>query len=247
MNFNEQLDYLDKLEALIAKKAAAACSVPADVYQSEKIDELIKALSLAQGQYPKITFNRKDAYFEEEYADFDTIMSVIRPILSKSDLAVVQQQRVHTTGVTMLHTILMHSSGQWMESRNRIIPLKEGAIAYASELNFQKSHALRTLLGVTVTNDVTDDNAYVAMMPTRTMAEKGTSINHSIENLSRDTITKEQLEELEYELAEYEDLAKMILDQWRLQSLADMPKSKYIKAITKIREIKLLRSGSKKG
>ena len=173
-------------------------------------------------------------------------MSVIRPILSEHGLAVVQQQRIHDTGVTMLHTILSHTSGQWMESRSRIIPLKDGAKTYASELIFQKTQALQSLLGISITNDPADDNAYMAMMPTRLTAEKGTAINHDYENTSRDTITKEQLEELEYELAEYEDLAKMILDQWKLAALADMPRNKYMKAITKIREIKLLRSGVKK-
>lgn len=247
MNFDEQLAYLDKLDAYITKRASLLSSQqPGDTYRSERIDDLVGALSEAQGLYPRITFNRKDSYFEEEYVDFDTIMAAVRPVLSKHGLAVVQQQRIHENGMTLLHTILTHNTGQWMESRARILPLKEGAKIYASELNFQKSQALQALLGVTVTNDSADDNAYMAMMPTRMTSEKGTAINHMVENVSRDTITKEQLEELEYELAEYEDLAKMILDQWKLQALADMPKSKYMKAITKIREIKLLRSGIKK-
>lgn len=247
MTFDEQLLFLDKLESLILKKAhVIAAARPDDRYRSEDINALVEALSKGQGEYPSIKFNRKDAYFEQEYADFDAIMSVIRPILSKHGLAVVQQQRIHESGVTMLHTILSHTSGQWIESRSRIIPLKEGATVYGSELNFQKSQALQSLLGITITNDPYDDNAYAAMASARMTSEKGTAINHDYENTSRDTITKEQMEELEYELAEYEDLAKMILDQWKLAALADMPKNRYMKAITKIREIKLLRSGVKK-
>lgn len=245
MNFDEQLAFLAKLDELISKKAEKLATVPADSYQSESIDKLIADLAQAQGKFPSIQFNRKDAYFEEAYADFDSIMSVVRPILSEHGLAVVQQQRIHDTGVRMLHTILYHTSGQWIESRSRIIPLKDDAHTYASELMFQKSLALQSLIGITITHDVTDDNAYRAMMPTRLTSEKGTALNLQHENVSRDTITKEQLEELEYELAEYEDLAKMILDQWKLQTLADMPKNKYMKAIHKIREIKLLRSGAK--
>ena len=170
----------------------------------------------------------------------------VLPILSKHGLAVVQQQRIHDNGVTMLHTILSHTSGQWIESRSRILPPKDGPRAYGSELNFQKIQAFICLLGISVTNDPHDDNACAAMAPIRTKSEAGVAINHNYENTSRDTITKEQLEELEYELADYEDLAAMILDQWKLNALADMPKNKYLKAITKIREIKLLRSGVKK-
>lgn len=246
MDFNDQLEYLDKLEALILKKATqSAGSNHKDIYQSENINELIASLSKAQGQYPQISFNRKDAYFQEEYADFNCIMSAVRPILSQNGLAVYQQQRIHDGGITMLHSVLSHISGQWIESRSRILPLKDGVAVYASELNTQKSLAIQSLLGISITNDPFDDNGYMAMMPTRMTAEKGTALNLNHENLSRETITKEQLEELEYELADQQDLAKMILDQWKLHVLADMPKNKYMTAINKIRSIKLLRSGVK--
>ena len=60
---------------------------------------------------------------------------------------------------------------------------------------------------------------------------------------SFEAITREQIEELEYELAEYPDLAESILDGLRIQSLADMPKSQYGVSIRRIREIKQLRNG----
>ncbi len=246
MNFDEQLAYLDKLEALIAKKAhSLAQSMPQDHYRSDTINDLIASLSKAQGAFGRISFNRKDAYFNEDYADFNAIMSTVRPVLSENKLAVVQQQRIHDGGLTMLHSILLHESGQWIESRSRILPIKDGVTAYESELNLQKSLALQSLLGLSITNNPADDHGYMAMRSVRDKGEVGTSINHMHENLSRDTITKEQLEELEYELAEYPDIAKMILDQWKLQALADMPKAKYMVAINKIRSIKLLRSGVK--
>lgn len=246
MNFEEQLDYLDKIESLIAKRVAiTAQNIPHDQYRSESINDLIASLSKAQGEYPPITFNRKDAYFNEDYADFDAIMSAIRPVLSQHQLAVVQQQRVHDGGITMLHTILLHESGQWLEGRSRILPIKDGIAAYESEINLQKSLALQSLLGISISHNPTDDHGYMAMRSVREKGEAGTALNHMHENLSRETITKEQLEELEYELAEYPDIAKMILDHWKLSSLADMPKNKFMTAITKVRSIKLLRSGVK--
>src|SRR5229473_4239873 len=122
MDFEQQLKFLDLLDAHISHKAKSIIvNSIKDIYQSIEIAALIGSLAKAQGEYPKIVFNRKASYFEEEYADFDTIMSVIRPILCIHGLAVVQQQRIHDSGVTMLHTILTHESGQWMESRARII------------------------------------------------------------------------------------------------------------------------------
>lgn len=250
MEFNEQLEFLAKLDVYINKRAEQLTSaLPKNPYQSMSLVNLLSALSNAQGDYQAVRFNRKDAYFEEEYIDFDSIMRPLRPVLAQHGLSIIQQQQITPDGATMLHTILGHESGEWIESRTRILPAKEGPIGYASELMFQKRHAVMCLLGISVTNDASDDNAYAAMQPVRTKVEKGTALDLIYENASptasRDTVTKEQLEELEYELAEYPDLAKMILDQWKLPALADMPKSKYMKAVNKVREIKLLRSGIK--
>ena len=71
MNFDEQLQCLDKLDELILRKAKAmAADRPPDRYCSSDTNSLIESLAKAQGEYPVISFNRKDAYFQEEYADF---------------------------------------------------------------------------------------------------------------------------------------------------------------------------------
>ncbi len=60
-----------------------------------------------------------------------------------------------------------------------------------------------------------------------------------------ETITREQIEEIEYELADpqFHDIVPQILDGLKIQSIADMPKSKFLIAIRRIREIKQLRTG----
>jgi hypothetical protein len=58
-----------------------------------------------------------------------------------------------------------------------------------------------------------------------------------------EVVTKEQLEELEYELAEYPDLAEEIMEKLHIQSIADLPRSKYMISLKRIREIKQLRNG----
>jgi len=102
------------------------------------------------------------------------------------------------------------------------------------------------LLNITTTEDPFDDDAEVAMAPERIMKHKGTSVNTKYDprNQSADVITLEQLKELEYELAEYSDVAEMVLDGLKIQNLIDMPKNKFLASITRIREIKQLREGT---
>ena len=212
----------------------------ADVQESWETNELYGALSLAQGAYPHITMNRKDGYWGNEYADLDLILHAVRPMLRDNNLGVLQQLRL-VDGVTVLHTRLTHKSGQWIESRTRIVPPRDDTETYTSLLNHQKRNAVMALLGVTINNDKYDDNGDWAMKSQRVYTEKGTATNYAEKKSESDTVTKEQVEELQYELSEFPDLAQQLFTQLKIESLADMPKSQYMKSIQKIREIKLLR------
>jgi hypothetical protein len=82
------------------------------------------------------------------------------------------------------------------------------------------------------------------MYSQREVKSKGVAINAKYDprDVTKETITKEQLNELEYELAEYPDIAEMVLDGLKIQSLADIPKSKFQVSATRIREIKRIRN-----
>lgn len=213
----------------------------ADVYESYCTAALYGALSLAQGQYPVIGMNRKDSYWNNEYADLDTILHAVRPMLSENKLAVVQQLKMNDQGMTILHTKLTHGSGEWIESRTRIVPPRDDAETYTSLLNHQKRNAVMALLGITLVNDKYDDNGDFALRENRKYIEKGTAITYKEKDEANERITKEQLEELEYELSAYPDLAEQLFKTRRIESLADLPKSQYMATVIKIREIKSLR------
>lgn len=232
-------DMLQELKDLIEQKGISP-------YSSQQVNELYAALAKAQGEYPIIGSNRENPYFKSNYTDLDAILRAVRPALTKHGLGFTQQIRIMPDGSTQLHTILTHSSGQWMESRNRILPAKNDAQTYGSTLTYQKRYAAMALLGVTCSQDKTDDDAEVAMANARQIIAKGPSNSYNPKEQSAEVISKDQLDELEYELQEFPDIGEMILDKLQLQSLADMPKSKYQASVTRVREIKNLRTGATK-
>jgi ERF superfamily len=233
-------DALSKITQMIAQLAPVTVN---ESYQSFEIDELAAALATAQGHYEPVLVNRINPYFQTHYADLDMIMKSVRKALANNNLSFIQQIRINSEGMTILHTRLMHGSGQWIESRCRILPSKNDDQTYGSTLTYQKRHAAMTLLGVTVADDRMDDDAEIAMIGSRKILAKGPSTKYNPKEESTETITKEQLEELEYELGDYPDLAEEIMDKLRIQSLADMPKSKFLVSIGRVREIKNARDG----
>ena len=231
---------LDSIKELTAKiDRVLKEKSPKSLYQSELTNELNTSLSSAFNEYPEISFNKKDGYYANEYADLNRIMVKMRPILSKYGLSVTNRTILSESGETILETRIWHASGQWIESRARFIPSKNDAQTYASAMLHLTRMQVCAILNITVRDNPDDDNAIKQMASAREIiarASLGPSYDPKKESYS--PITKEQIEELEIALEGMSEFRNEILDAYRIQSLADLPKSKYRAAITRIREIK---------
>ena len=214
-----------------------------DDSRSTELNELFAALAKAQGEMKPANKAKENPYFKSRYADLEEVVNSSRDALTKNGLSVLQQVKINDEGASVLHTILGHSSGQFIESRMRILPPKNDVQSYGSYITFLRRYAYSALIGV-VTGEC-DDDGEVAMIDARQMIAKGPSNKYNPKEQSFEVITKEQLEELELELQDCPDIAEQILDGMRIQSLADLPKSKYHVSVTRVREIKNARNGFK--
>jgi len=186
--------------------------------------------------YKPIECNRENPHYADPYADLNMIMSVMRPILSDNDLSVTQRTILKQDGSTILQTRLWHSSGQWIETRARIIPSKNDLQTYGSNLQYNKRYQLTSLLGITITYDFLDDEGEMDMVTTKQKLPDGRS--YSIKRQSFDPISKQQIKELEKELYGFEETAEQIKEHFRINTLANLPQSKYEAAINHIRYVK---------
>lgn len=214
-----------------------------DTSRSFQLNELFAALAKAQSEMGSAHKGSENPYFKSKYADLEEVVNSSRPALTKNGLAVLQQIVLNDDGASILHTILAHSSGQFIESRMRIVPPKNDIQSFGSYLTFLRRYSYAALIGVVVGEN--DDDGEVAMIDARQIIAKGPSNKYNPKEQSFEVVTKEQLEEMEYELQGCPDLAQEIMDKMRIQSLADLPKSKYMVSIQRIREIKNARAGLK--
>lgn len=213
--------------------------------RSTEINELATALAKAQGEMKIAGLNAQNPFFKSSYADLAEIVKASRPALTKNSLAVIQQIIPNEDGQNILHTILTHATGQWIESRMRILPAKTDVQSLASYITYLRRYSYAAIVGVVSSDE--DDDAEIAVSDERNKTAKGTAIStrYNPKEKSFETISKEQLEELEYELAQYPEIAEEILERLRLQSLADLPKNMFLRSIERIREIKHLRNEGK--
>ncbi len=239
VTFSEQLAALKELSDYIKGEVAAQVGqVPDRPYHSEQVSELYTALAKAQGEYEPVEFNRTNPYLDLQYVDLCNLIRATRKALTKYGLALTQYIETPDDGSTILHTRLLHNSGQWMETRARILPIKNDIAAYESALNVQKRLSVMALLGVVPSNDPGDDDGEMAMVKSNEYIAVGPSEKLNPKKQSLDVISKHQLEELETELKDFPDLAENLLTKLMLQSLADLPASQYRTTLIRIRKIK---------
>ncbi len=236
---------LNEITTLSTKIDSALRHNPHIKTRSDELQDLFSALAEAQSEMPAVAGNKENPYFKERYIDLGDMITASRPSLTKFGLAVIQQILPNEDGQMILHTILSHSSGQWIESRIRIIPPKNDIRTMDSYVTYLRRCSYGSLIGIVGVND--DDDGEYASATDRDTFAKGTAINtkYNPKENQLETISRDQIEELQYELEGWSDIAEMVLDGLRIQNIADMPKEKFRVSINKIRQIKSIRDGKK--
>ena len=251
METKDLLELLDEYNNHIAREVSVRMTEqkPPDAYQSEDTNEIDGAFAAAQGEFPIIKPTRTNKWEQSEYAELHAILTAIRPALAKNGLGLSQFTRIDSSeGGRVLHTRLRHASGQWFETREKIIPEKNDDATYASTLMYKKRHQAMALLGITISNDSCDDDAQISTLESRKQFVAGTALNAKYDprEESAQTINDHEFEELKYELGQYPDIGEDLMKTLKIQSLHDIPRSKYRTAIEKFRNITLARNGLKK-
>lgn len=130
-------------------------------YRSQELKDLFTALCLAQAEMETAELSSENPFFKTRYADLAAVVKASRPALTKHGLSIIQQIITHDDGQTMLHTMLCHNSGQWVESRVRIVPPKNDVQSIGSYITYLRRYSIAAICGI-VSSDDDDGNAAVS-------------------------------------------------------------------------------------
>lgn len=128
--------------------------------QSESIKELAAALAKFQGEISNpgnsttVTVKTKTGgQYNYKYAPLDEILNLVRPILSKNSLSVVQAPSGSGNDI-IITTILLHSSGEWIEFPQLSLKADNATPqAAGSAITYGRRYALSAVLGIASEDD----------------------------------------------------------------------------------------------
>lgn len=121
--------------------------------KSDQLNELAKALCIAQGQIKHAVKDSANPFFKSRYADLTSVWDAIREAFQKNGLSVSQIPTTDDDGKPALETVLMHTSGQWLSGVVPINPIKQDPQGLGSAITYMRRYALQAIAGVCADDD----------------------------------------------------------------------------------------------
>ena len=121
--------------------------------KSESIAKIAMALSKAQSAIKGAVKDSKNPFFKSDYANLESVIEAIRGPMIDNELSFTQMTSQNDLGL-FVNTLIMHSSGEWLEGSYPIIckdtqdPQKVGAA-----LTYARRFSLASAFGVPQIDD----------------------------------------------------------------------------------------------
>lgn len=129
--------------------------------RSETIGELAKALVKFQAEVENPKNTASNPMFKSKYAPLDVVINTVKPILTKNGLSFMQSTGSEGESI-IITTMLLHESGEWIESEPLILPayqIKGGGVkdftaqGAGSGITYGRRYSLTALLGISSEDD----------------------------------------------------------------------------------------------
>ena len=151
--------------------------------KSETISKLAVALVKFNCEMKIIEKDASNPHFKNRYASLDTIIDEVRPLLAKHGLAVLQFPGGDGEKFT-LRSMLIHESGEWIESEPITMrPVKNDPQGIGSCNTYARRYSLSSLLSLnTGEDDDGNDASFVGGHQAQTQARTGSQQQRNTES-----------------------------------------------------------------
>lgn len=124
--------------------------------KSESVAELAKALCKAQDEMGGAVKSSANPFFKSSYSALPEVIKAIKEPFCNHGLS-YSQFPIFEDGMAGVITILMHTSGEWLESKLLLPVTKKDPQATGSAITYARRYALQSIAGIPSEDD--DGNA----------------------------------------------------------------------------------------
>jgi hypothetical protein len=157
--------------------------------------QIASALLKAQSEMSNPKKGATNPFFKSKYADLNSIREAVIPVLNSNGISVLQPI-VHTENKNFVKTILLHESGEYLESLTEIVYNKiNDAQAQGSGISYARRYALQSFVCVGADDD--DGQKAVQNKPnaTKEVMQKAKEANATLETIKTKYSVSAELEQ----------------------------------------------------
>jgi hypothetical protein len=157
--------------------------------------QIATALLKAQTEMSNPKKGATNPFFKSKYADLNSIREAVIPVLNSNGISVLQPI-VHTENKNFVKTILLHESGESLESLTEIVYNKiNDAQAQGSGISYARRYALQSFVCVGADDD--DGQKAVQNKPnaTKEIMQKAKDANATLETIKTKYSVSPELEQ----------------------------------------------------
>jgi hypothetical protein len=200
--------------------------------KSESIKELSAALAKFQVEIKNPKTTAKNPQFSSKYAPLDVILETVRPVLGKLGLSIIQNTGGDLENIS-ISTMLLHSSGEWLESDSLKFKgeqmLKGGGTKLSVQgagscITYGRRYQVTAILGI-AGND--DDDGNSASKPNN---KQETEKNEAEETLSK-TIDENKIKAIREKLEATGTDERQFLDFYHIDDMKEMTVEEWLKGM----------------
>lgn len=130
---------------------------------SDKIDLLAAALCKAQAAMSPASKDAENGHFRSKYADLASAWLAAQKPITDNGLSIVQGFEPGVDKALIIKTMLIHISGQWIESTLVFYPLDQKPQTLGSCITYGRRYSLMAILGIVPDED--DDGNAASRVP----------------------------------------------------------------------------------
>jgi hypothetical protein len=154
---------------------------------SETIGAIAPALVKAQAEIRPIVKDSTNPAFRSKYTSLDAIMEVVRPVLAKNGLIVVQSvldtiDGEHSTSI-IVESRVIHSSGEWIAGVVQVPVMQQTSHGFGSALSYGRRYSLSALLSLASDED-DDGNGAIGQQQARPQIKPGPPVQTTLKKLA---------------------------------------------------------------
>lgn len=136
---------------------------------SDSIQKVSKALVAAQAELDNVTTDAVNPHFRSRYASLPTIIDMVRPVLAKHGLALVQMP-LSDDGCVGVETIVLHDSGEYLSDKLMVRPSKADPQGAGSAITYCRRYALAAFMNLGQEDDDGNESSRAPQQPPQKQA-----------------------------------------------------------------------------